>query len=103
MRKRIRKKLKLKEFTELGFRVLLKFDNTRPTSKSLIADFLTFTIDKQHLSCGGCTDDNQLEMFITTVSGASANEKHRQLIEKWVKKRSEITSVSIGPLEKARQ
>ncbi|MBT4290284.1 MAG: DUF469 family protein [Deltaproteobacteria bacterium] len=103
MKKRIRKKLKLKEYTEQGFRVVIQFDQENPKSKTLIQDFLNFTIDQNNLSCGGCTNDNQLEMFITSITRASTNEKHRYLIEQWIKKRPEVTSFNVGQLEKARQ
>ena len=103
MKKRIRKKLKLKEFEEQGFRVIIQFNQEHSKSKTLVRDFLNFTIDKNNLSCGGCTDDNQLEMFITSITRTSANEKHRHLIEQWLKKRQEVISFDIGQLEKARQ
>jgi len=103
MKKRIRKKLKLKEYAEQGFRILIQFDRENSKSKTLVQDFLNFTIDQNNLSCGGCTGDNQLELFITSITRASANEKHRHLIDQWIKKRPEITSFNIGPLENARQ
>ncbi len=105
MKKRLRKKLKIKEYMKRGFRVVIQFDKAQDTSvaKNLVNEFLTFASDKNSLSCGGYSDENQLEMFITTISRVSANERHQSIIEQWLKNRSCITDFTIGKLEKARQ
>ncbi len=104
MKKRLRKKLRIKEYAKQGFRVIIQFDKERVSSeiKKLVDDFLTFTIEENRLSCGGYSDENQSEMFITTIKGVSANENHRLLIDKWLKKRQDIPSYSVGQLEKAK-
>lgn len=62
MKKRLRKKLHIKEFRELGIQIKIRFNNKINTD-ILMNDFIDF-IEKNNTYCGGGGDDKKWDMVI---------------------------------------
>jgi uncharacterized protein YggL (DUF469 family) len=94
--RRLRKKLHLGEFQQLGFEVsiTLKPDLGIDALDHLLDEFILEAIEKNKLAFGGGTDGG----FITTWKRGSASEAHRATVENWLSQRSEVVSVTLGPL-----
>ena len=96
--RRLRKKLHVGEFQELGFDVRFEL-RAQPGDlhSSAFGDaFIIEAIEGNGLSFGG--GDN--EGFVTAVRG-SVTEIQRQAVESWLRARPEVASVLIGPLADA--
>lgn len=93
--RRLRKKLRVGEFRELGFNV--SFQHRAGLAEAEMDRFwdafLLEAIESQGLEFGGGT-----EGFITVWGRGSATDIHRERVRAWLTARSEIESVSVGPL-----
>ena len=94
--RRLRKKLHLGEFQQLGFEVSITL---RPNLgiddlDRFLDEFILDAIEKNDLAFGGGTDCG----FITTWGRSSASTVHRAAVENWLSQRQEVVSVTIGPL-----
>ena len=92
---RMRKKLRVGEFQELGFDVSFEL---RPelVEDELIRFWDTFILDaieRNGLSYGGGTNG-----FASVWGRGSATEMHRENVRSWLSSRAEVLSVSVGPL-----
>lgn len=94
--RRLRKKLHLGEFQQLGFEVsiTLKPDLGIDALDRLLDEFILDAIEKNELAFGGGTDGG----FITTWKRGSASEAHRAAVESWLSQRPEVVSITLGPL-----
>ena len=96
--RRLRKKLRVDEFQELGFDVAWQLDAS--LDDQAVDDFLTkfFTevVEPNGLGFGG-EGDTLWHGLICTQKLGKCTEEHRQLIEKWLKDNG-AKSVSVGPL-----
>lgn len=95
MKKRLRKKLRLREFQEMGFSV--KFDLNLPnTSEANFAfgDKLIAEIESNNLLMGGSLNG----FFVQSDSRRSATDADRQAIESWLRQQPEVTAIGVGPL-----
>ena len=94
--RRLRKKLHLGEFQQLGFEVsiTLKPDLGMDALDRFLDDFILDAIEKNDLAFGGGTDSG----FITTWNRGSTSETHRTIVEDWLSRRQEVVSVRLGPL-----
>ena len=94
--RRLRKKLHLGEFQQLGFEVsiTLKPDLGIDALDRFLDDFIRDAIEKNDLAFGGGTDRG----CITTWSRGSASETHLSIVEDWLSRRQEVVSVRLGPL-----
>lgn len=95
MKKRLRKKLRLREFQEMGFKV--KFDLNLPdTDEAQFAlwDRLVEVVEANHLLMGGGFDD----FFVQTNSRRTATEADREAIEAWLLQQPEVSAVNVSPL-----
>ena len=95
MKKRLRKKLRVLEFQEMGFKV--NFDLHLPeTDAAQFAfwDKLVAEVESNGLLIGGGLDD----FFVQANSRRSATETDRQAIETWLLQQPEVSAVTIGPL-----
>jgi hypothetical protein len=94
--RRLRKKLHLGEFQQLGFEVsiTLKPDLGIDALDRLLDEFILDVIEKNELAFGGGTDGG----FITIWKRGSASEAHRAAVENWLSNRPEVVSVTLGPL-----
>lgn len=94
--RRLRKKLHLGEFQQLGFEVsiTLKPDLGIDALDRLLDDFILDAIERNDLAYGGGTDGG----FISTWNRGSASETHRTMVENWLSRRPEVVSVRLGTL-----
>lgn len=93
--RRLRKKLRIGEFQELGFEVsfALRPDLSEADSIRFWDGFIAEAIEAHGLAFGGGT-----EGFITAWGRGSATDIHRELVRAWLTSRSEVSSVRVGPL-----
>ena len=95
MRKRLRKKLRLREFQEMGFSV--KFDFNIPGDDEFFLNFwvsLVGVVEANHLLMGGGLND----FFVCTDSRRSATETDREALATWLRQQPELSAVAVGPL-----
>ena len=95
MKKRLRKKLRLREFQEMGFRV--RFDFIDPKDDEFFTDFwqrLTQLSEANHLLMGGSLDD----FFVQTNSRCPAIEADREALATWLHQQPKITNSNVSPL-----
>lgn len=94
--RRLRKKLHLGEFQQLGFEVsiTLKPDLGIDNLDCFLDEFILDAIEKNDLAFGGGINCG----FISTWKRSSASEAHRAIIQNWLNRRQEVVSVAIGPL-----
>ena len=94
--RRLRKKLHLGEFQQLGFEVsiTLKSNLGVDVLDRFLDEFILDAIEKNELAFGGGTDGG----FITTWKRGSTSEANRTIVENWLSRRQEVVSVSLGPL-----
>jgi len=94
--RRLRKKLHLGEFQQLGFEIsiTLKPNLGIDDLDRFLDEFILDAIEKNELAFGGGTDGG----FITTWKRGSASEAHRAIVENWLRQRQEVISVTLGPL-----
>jgi uncharacterized protein YggL (DUF469 family) len=86
VRKRLRKKLHVGEFQELGFEVRFQVaDNLSYDAFDTVVDaFISQAIEAHGLLCGGGGTNPEWSVFVTRVGRGSATEGHRQAIETWL-------------------
>jgi len=94
--RRLRKKLCVDEFQELGFELNLDFkENLDDQAIDAFLDaFLEEAMDANGLDYVG-TDDVGL---VCTMERGSVNEEQRAAVEAWLKGRDELTKLEVSPL-----
>ena len=94
--RRLRKKLHLGEFQQLGFEVSISLKPNIGVADvdQFLDEFILDAIEKNDLAFGGGSDGG----FITTWKRGSASEEHRAIVDAWLKRRQEVVSVTVGPL-----
>lgn len=94
--RRLRKKLRLGDFQQLGFEVsiTLKPNLGVDDLDRFLDEFILDAIEKNDLAFGGGTDCG----FVTTWKRGSASEAHRTIVENWLNRRQDVVSVTLGPL-----
>lgn len=95
MKRRLRKKLRLREFQEMGFSVRFEL-NTPDTDEAYFAfwDKLVAAIEANNLLMGGGLND----FFVCTDSRRSATDTDREAIETWLQQQPEVSAVNVSPL-----
>jgi uncharacterized protein len=98
MKRRLRKKLRLKEFQELGFHLSYRFAHgtTAEARDRHLAEFIDF-IEGQQLTCGGGGDE-AVSYFVAHVPRGSVSEAQQTAVKAWLVAREEVTAVQVGPL-----
>jgi uncharacterized protein YggL (DUF469 family) len=98
MKKRLRKKLRLQEFREMGFHVDFEVNLASTIeAEDAFFDKLFDFVDAQELSIGG-----SMSSFYVTRSGRnSATEADREAMAAWLQKQPEVSSVRVWPLDNA--
>jgi uncharacterized protein YggL (DUF469 family) len=94
--RRLRKKLRLGEFQQLGFEVSITLNPNLGIDAldHFLDEFILDAIEKNDLAFGGGAESG----FITTWKRGSASEAHRTIVENWLSRRQEVVSVTLGPL-----
>jgi len=100
VRKRLRKKLHIDEFQELGCEVHFQVvDNLSHDAFDAVVDtFISEAIEAHGLLCGGGGKNPEWSIFVTRQGRRSVTEEHRRAIETWLAARPEVNVVQIGPL-----
>ena len=93
--RRLRKKLHVGEFQQMGFEVEFAFRQKldREQDDQFWDAFIIDAIESNKLTFGGGT-----EGFVVPENRATATEPHRQIVHAWLVGRPEISSVVVGPL-----
>ncbi|RZJ61574.1 MAG: DUF469 family protein [Hymenobacter sp.] len=99
VKKRLRKKLYLKEYRQVGFRFL--FDFIEPTSEAeewqFVVDLMAYE-DANAISAGG----GHANFYVYDASRrGSITPQQRQSLIDWLKQRTDITNVEVRPLTDA--
>lgn len=99
MKKRLRKKLRKREFQELGFDVRFILDPKLSEQEidSAIDSFLDEAIKSQGLGFGG-GGHYDWDGFVCFMGRGSTTEANRAHIKRWLSARHEVTSYEVGPL-----
>ncbi|MCC2546149.1 YggL family protein [Hymenobacter sp. BT175] len=95
MKKRLRKKLRLQEFQELGFSVRLKLD--MPDTEEAYFSFfdrLIEAVEANSLLISGGLD----HFFVEADSRRSATDADREALGVWLRQQPEVKAVTVGPL-----
>jgi uncharacterized protein YggL (DUF469 family) len=95
MKKRLRKKLRLKEFQEMGFSV--KVDLNIPNTDEANFAFehrLIQLIEGNHLIMGGGSND----FVVCANTRRTATEADRATVETWLRHQPEVVAINVGPL-----
>ncbi len=99
MKKRLRKKLRLGEFRELGFEVRFRLsDELDATALDQFWDsFIGDAIEARGLMCGGGCG-RHWDVLITRPGRTSATEEDRRAVAAWLQHGSSVADVEIGSL-----
>jgi uncharacterized protein YggL (DUF469 family) len=99
MKKRLRKKLRLAEFRELGFEVrfLLPDDLDETDLEHFWDAFITDAIEREGLVCGGGCG-RAWDIVVARHHRGSATEADRANIYQWLARYGAVRDVTIGPL-----
>ena len=94
--RRLRKKLRLSEFQELGFPVEFRLvpDLSEEQLNAFWDAFLVEAVEGNALMFGGGESG-----YVCAVGRRSATDLNRSQIQSWLADRPEIVSVSVGALE----
>lgn len=94
--RRLRKKLCVDEFQELGFE--LSFQYREGVDETAIAAFMkrfaTDAVEPNDMVYGGCDEYG----FICLAHRGSVSEQQRALVDAWLKQQSELAGFTAGPL-----
>jgi uncharacterized protein YggL (DUF469 family) len=99
VRKRLRKKLRVGEFQELGFTVELTLPpDLDEAAMWLLSDaFLEQAIEANGLLCGGGCG-RSWDVFVVHAGRCSATEAHRAAVAAWLAQQPLLLAARIGPL-----
>lgn len=94
--RRLRKKLRVGEFQELGFEIEVKLTGSRAPEEqvSFIEAFLSEVIEPRSLCFSGWLKGG----FVAHRARGSATEDDRDSVRQWLLSRPEVESVVVGPL-----
>lgn len=104
MRKRLRKKLRLAEFTQMGFTV--KYEPAPGLAESareaLLDRFLLQAIEANDLHCGGGGGlEGWWDFFVCANGRRSATDADRQRVRDWLDSQPDVANILVGQLQDA--
>ncbi len=96
MKKRLRKKLRLREFQEMGFETTFDLDIPNENEEQLFAfwDRLIEFVEANNSQIGG----GLTNFFVCADWRHSATETHREALRSWLEMQPHVRNVFIGPL-----
>jgi len=99
MRKRLRKKLRLGEFQELGFEVQFRLpENFNEAELDTFMDtFVIEAVEQNSLICGGGGKGHEWSFFVCRPDRKTSTEKDRFIIASFLENRG-ISDFHVGPL-----
>lgn len=99
MNKRLRKKKRVGEFRELGFRVRFETPGLTADQVDALCDrWLAEAIEPNGLLCGGSCGPVEWDGFVQMDHRGSATDEHREAVTRWLKSESTIKNVEVFPL-----
>lgn len=99
VKRRLRKKLHLCEFQELGFYLSYQLaSDLIPEAANRHWEELIDCIEANKLVCAGGGDTGGLEYFVAHVPKGSVSPEQRKAVEDWLTSREEVISFQVGPL-----
>lgn len=99
---RLRKKLRVGEFTELGFNLKfsLKSELDEAAQHTFFDAFLGESLEQAGLAFFGFDDNaGNIEGFVTSSKRGSVSEAQRSGFESWLKARSEVAKIDVSELK----
>jgi len=98
MKKRLRKKLRLQEFQEMGFHTdfSLNIPPTREAENTFWTKLFAF-IDAQGLSIGGSMNS----FYVTRARRLTTTNADRKALSAWLQQQPEVSLVNVWPLDDA--
>ncbi len=109
MKKRLRKKLGVGEFVELGFEVKWQvwpdmYEGSSVYDKMFSVDYeFGPLIEGLGLYLWGWGEERWMVHFLNWAGRGSATEEQRQRVDEWLSHRPEVSCYVVGPLQDARQ
>ena len=98
MRKRLRKKLFVREFQELGFDLKAKTNLPDETALDTFWNKFVQQAEATNVHCHGAFGNEELDMFVLVgKAGPEAGERRTALVE-WMKTQPEVSEVTAGEL-----
>lgn len=98
MKKRLRKKLKLGEFTELGFSMRFHIDDSLTASdRNAILEALIEFVEGRSVYIGGGGFSNFQEFFVSRHR-SSTTPDDQEALRVWLESNPSVDDVVIGPL-----
>lgn len=100
MKKRLRKKLYLGEFKELGFEITVELAEglNEEQVDAFTSVFIEETLDKNDLDFEGGVNTSELIGIIVLNKRGSVSEEQRSLVEAWLNERDEVKKATVGKL-----
>lgn len=100
MKKRLRKKLHIGEFQELGFSISFNFKDTATTeeAEAFIGEFLTEVVEHQDLCFAGSGNCTEWEGLIMLNAMGSVTEEQRQTVTSWLEKADKVDNFEASEL-----
>ena len=96
MKKRLRKKKRVKEFTEWG-RELIIIRNCKEDFDEFLDAFIEQAIEANRCFCGGGGKEDKLSVVVELGRGNSDPDSKMAGIVAWLKSRPDIQTWKIGP------
>ena len=99
MKKRLRKKLRLGEFSELGFELRLRLREglSESDAETAIDDFIREAIESRELAVGGGYGE-VWNFFVTRMMPGSVDAEERAAVLAWLQGDDRFTDVAASPL-----
>lgn len=94
--RRLRKKLCVEEFQELGFELSFQYQEGQgeAASQAFIQRFAANAVEPHDLVYSGCDEYG----FICLARRGSVSEAQRGQVEAWLKQQPELAGFTVGPL-----
>lgn len=94
--RRLRKKLCVDEFQELGFELSFQYKEGQQADAidTFMKRFASDAVEPNALVYGGCDEYG----FICLAHRGSVSEEQRAVVERWLKQQPELASFTAGPL-----
>lgn len=98
MKKRLRKKLRLKEFKELGFTITASLELANEAVQEEMLDKILAKAEELDLICGGDVTQDDLDFIVSTGFVSEDNEARRAEFCKFVEALAEVKSIEASEL-----
>ena len=105
MKGRLRKKLHVGEFVQLGFEATFKCTSglDEPGRFQLLYDFVEQAVEENELAAGGGGDESMSLFVMSDIKNRSVTEEQRKQVREWLSKEERVKSFEVGQLKDAWQ